>query len=351
MHGSISTQEEGRIRSLLLSVALGDALGLPYEGLTPKTIARRTRGRPLRHALIFRRGLLSDDTEHAVFTALAVRAAGGDPTKFARALARRLRMWFICIPPGIGMATAKACLKLWIGFPASRSGVRSAGNGPCMRAPILGVLIADQSLRRQFVDASSRMTHTDPRAIEGARFIAALAASNTAVSPIDAETAKAIANYELAQSDLHSEVLRSIEIAIRGGTIADLGYARGPTGFVLQTVPAVTIAVLASPTDPTAAIQACIQAGGDTDSTAAIAAGICGAAADPDGLPQDLLSGIIDFPITRKYLERLATGLAVRDISQDHNPVGVLRWVAVPLRNLIMLIVVLAHGFGRIARL
>lgn len=344
-------RHEERVQALLLSLALGDSLGLPYEGLGPQAIARRRGGKPLRHSLLFRRGLLSDDTEHAIMTLLAFQIAGGDSAKFARSLARRMRLWFICIPPGIGMATAKACLKLWLGFPSSRSGVRSAGNGPCMRAPILGVLIPDDDLRCQFVDASSRLTHTDPRAIESARFIAALAAANTSACPLKPDVVRAIADRELTQPDLHTEVVKSIDIATRGGRIADLGYTRGPSGFVLHTVPAVTIAVLANPTDPMTAIEDCIRAGGDTDSTAAIAAAICGAAIRPDALPQDLLYGIIDFPISRKYLARLTTDLAMRDAQEKRNILHLLRWIVMPLRNLIMLIVVLVHGFRRLTRL
>jgi hypothetical protein len=35
---------------------------------------------------------------------------------FQRALAWNFRWWFAGLPGGVGLATAKACLKLWIGF-------------------------------------------------------------------------------------------------------------------------------------------------------------------------------------------------------------------------------------------
>ncbi|TVS08433.1 MAG: hypothetical protein EA424_28605 [Planctomycetaceae bacterium] len=49
------------------------------------------------------------------------------------------------LPAGVGMATARACLKLWLGFPPKRSGVDSAGNGPAMGKAVLGRLMASGS--------------------------------------------------------------------------------------------------------------------------------------------------------------------------------------------------------------
>jgi ADP-ribosyl-[dinitrogen reductase] hydrolase len=126
------------LTSCLLGGALGDSIGLPAEGLSARRIARLWPG-PLRHRFIADRGMVSDDTEHAVMTALSLTKHGADPDRFARDLARRLRWWFAGIPAGIGLATARSILKLWCGVRPSRSGVWSAGNGPMMRAAVVGV--------------------------------------------------------------------------------------------------------------------------------------------------------------------------------------------------------------------
>ena len=54
---------EKAIIGCILGTAVGDALGLPYEGLSP-TRARKLLGPPDRHRFILRRGMISDDTEH-----------------------------------------------------------------------------------------------------------------------------------------------------------------------------------------------------------------------------------------------------------------------------------------------
>ncbi len=53
---------EDRFRGVLLGIALGDALGLPANGLTARAIARRL-GRIDRFRLLGQTGFVSDDTE------------------------------------------------------------------------------------------------------------------------------------------------------------------------------------------------------------------------------------------------------------------------------------------------
>ena len=155
--------EREAIAGCLLGGAVGDALGLPYEGLTRRRAARLL-GPAVRHRFLLGRGMISDDTEHAIFTAQALIAAHGRPELFERRLARSLRWWLASVPAGVGFATLRSILKLWIGFPPSRSGVFSAGNGPAMRSPLLGVACGGGEARlREFVLRSTRMTHSDPR--------------------------------------------------------------------------------------------------------------------------------------------------------------------------------------------
>ena len=64
--------------------------------------------------LVFGQGLLSDDTEHTFFVASALAAYPNDVDAFQRALSWKLRGWFAALPAGTGMATAKACIQLYL---------------------------------------------------------------------------------------------------------------------------------------------------------------------------------------------------------------------------------------------
>src|SRR5438874_1145865 len=161
----------------ILGTAVGDALGLPYENLSRRR-GVRLLGPPDRHRFLLGRGMVSDDTEHTCMVAQALIAAGGDVTRFRRDFAWRLRLWLLAMPAGVGLATLKATLKLWLGAPSDRSGVFSAGNGPAMRSAVLGAAIDDRERLREFVRASTRITHTDPKAEYGAQAVA-VAANHT----------------------------------------------------------------------------------------------------------------------------------------------------------------------------
>jgi len=157
----------------LLGTAAGDAYGLPYEGLSPCRIGKCFV--PRRYALIplLHGGMVSDDTEHAVMAAQAWIDGAGDPEIFRRSLRGRLKWWFARLPAGIGLATLRSCLKMWLGL--GRTGVYSAGNGPAMRASVLGVLCDDLDGLCRMVKISTELTHTDPKAYRGALAVALLA--------------------------------------------------------------------------------------------------------------------------------------------------------------------------------
>ncbi len=174
------------ITGSLLGCALGDSIGLPFEGISARRIKRLNPG-PLRQRLVFGHGMISDDTEHSCIVAQSLIASAGDADSFGRNMAWRLRWWFLTLPGGIGFGTLRSIIKLWIGFPYHKSGVNSAGNGPMMRSAIIGAFAADDDrLREELVKISSQMTHSDPRAERAAQVVAraaSVAANNDNIAP------------------------------------------------------------------------------------------------------------------------------------------------------------------------
>ncbi len=167
---------QDRFRGVLIGTAAGDALGLPAEGVSRRQVSRLFP-KPWRHRLILGRGMLGYDTEHTLFISQALLAQPDSVDEFARRFAWSLRWWFLFLPAGIGLGTLRSIVRLWLGFTPVRSGVRSAGNGPALRAAPIGAMIADDAAkRRAYVEASTRVTHADPRALVGAQAVAELCA-------------------------------------------------------------------------------------------------------------------------------------------------------------------------------
>ena len=63
------------IPGCLFGTAVGDALGLPFEGMSAQLI-QKFKPLPLRHRFFFNRGTLSDDTEHTCLVAQPLIASG-----------------------------------------------------------------------------------------------------------------------------------------------------------------------------------------------------------------------------------------------------------------------------------
>ncbi|HJZ90265.1 MAG TPA: ADP-ribosylglycohydrolase family protein, partial [Gemmataceae bacterium] len=292
---------EREIIGCLVGTAIGDALGLPHEGLSPRR-ARRLFPDVDHFHFLFGRGMFSDDTEHACMTAQCLLAAGGDMTRFSRSLAWRLRWWLVGCPLGTGRATLLSCIRLWLGFSAKSSGVNSAGNGPCMRAPVVGLAYGTESeLLRKFVRGVTRITHTDPRA-ESAALVVAVATHLSAggVGPAREVPERLIAEIGPGAGDLVPLIRRAANSVEAGqpteAFAVDLGLGRGVSGFVIHTVPVVLHAWLRFPEDYASAVRSVIRCGGDTDTTAAIVGGIVGARVGVEGIPEEWRAGLAEWP-------------------------------------------------------
>ncbi len=342
------------IEGCLLGTAIGDALGLPRENLSPRRAARMF-GPPGRFQFLFGRGMVSDDTEHACMTAQALIASAADDSAFARRLASQLRRWLLMLPAGTGLATAKATIKLLVGVPPDRSGVFSAGNGPAMRSPILGAAIDDLDLLRRLVRTSTRITHSDPKAEYGALPVAL--ATRSAAQPTSVEPAAFAQQLAELLADQPAEeflelVGRAVNSAGRNESAAvfaeSLGLSRGVSGYIYHTVPVVLQSWFRHPRDFRAAICDVIACGGDTDSTAAILGGIVGAGVGKEGLPPEWLDDLWEWPRSTKWIEHLAAVLhAAQSTGKSRQPPRLPAW-GVLLRNLLFLGIVLFHGFRRL---
>jgi ADP-ribosylglycohydrolase len=334
------------LAGVLLGTALGDALGLPAEGLRPETIARRF-GRLERFRLLGRTGFVSDDTEQSALAAQALVRHPSDPERFARAFRRSLLGWFFRLPWGVGLGTIRACLKAALGF--RRTGVASAGNGAAMRAAVVGVFFRDDPARRRaFGRALAEVTHTDPRAVGGALFAADLAAAAAGAAP-DADRAALVAAARdgLDEPALGAAIDRARDLARDGAGTAEAARELGTSGYVVHTIAFVTFCFLRHGAEPLGAIQEAAGAGGDADTIGAIVGAWVGSLHGAEGLPGDLLGRIHDGPFGPTHLRSLARAL---DEVLAGRPAEHPRWsvAGALLRNIALMPVILAHGLRRL---
>lgn len=327
----------------LLGTAVGDALGLPYEGLSRKRVAACGK---IRHRFLLERGMFSDDTEHTLMLAAALIDHHDDAAAMQRCFAWKLRWWLLGLPAGVGLSTAKAIVRLWLGFPASRAGVKSAGNGAAMRSAIVGAFWADDDAkRREFALAACRVTHTDPRAEESALLVAE-AASMVVKGVSTEEVLSALETF------VTSDEMKTRFAALKTGLEAEhsvleyaaqIGCGHGVSGFAPNTVAVALYAWLRHRGQFETAIRSVIECGGDTDTVATITGGICGAEVGEKGIPTAWVDAICDWPRSVHHIRGIAEAIADKS-----KPLPRLFWPFVLLRNAAFLAIVLLHGFRRL---
>jgi ADP-ribosylglycohydrolase len=250
------------------------------------------------------------------------------------------------------LATLKSILRLWLGFSPQHSAVWSAGNGPAMRSAIIGTYFADDlDKRRAFVVASTRLTHTDPRAET-----AALAVAEAAAWLVNG--GKSLQDWlthltGLSKDQEWQHICDVLDKALRSNqsvtAFADeLGLRQGITGYAYHTVPVALYAWLSHRGDFQKAVEAALDCGGDTDTVGAITGALAGAKSGVNGIPRAWLNDICEWPRSRGLLAQVGERLSRQKLSkQALGPVGYF-WPAILVRNGIFLVTVLFHGLRRL---
>ena len=338
----------------LLGRAIGDALGLPAEGLSRRRQHQIYPHSIDRYHFLLGKGMISDDTEHTCMVAQSLMVSGGDERQFSRQLGWRLRWWLLALPAGVGLATLRAIVKLWLGFPSSRSGVFSAGNGAAMRSAILGVCYGDDAEKlRALVRISTRITHTDPKAEYGALAVAMAAYTSRTeaiVTPqVYRQNLAAVLDADVTEFwRLIDRVIDSANDGSVESLAAELGCSGGVSGYVYCTVPIVVRVWFEYPDRYREAIAQIIRLGGDTDTTAAILGAIVGARVGQSGIPQRWQDDLWEWPRSIAWMERLGEQLAQTIQTGRSQPALSLPIFGVLARNLLFAIVVILHGFRRL---
>lgn len=346
MASILPSEAADRLAGTLLGTALGDALGLPCEGMSARAIARRF-GTIDRFRLLGKTGIVSDDTEQSALIAQSLARFPDDAAGCARAFRRSLLGWFCRVPWGVGRATVRSCARIGLGLKPS--GVMSAGNGAAMRAAVVGVFFQDRPReRREFGRALAEVTHRDERAVEGALYVAEMAAA-CARAPAGGSMRSFpdVARLVVSHPELGAAIDRAVELASEGADMPTAARACGTSGFVVETIPFAAFAFLRYGDDPLQALSRAIGAGGDSDTIGAILGGWLGALHGEPGLPADLIGKIHDGPFGPTHLRALATCLA--EVREGRSS-GVPRYspAAALARNVAVTFIILGHGFRRL---
>jgi ADP-ribosylglycohydrolase len=281
------TDTADRIRGGLLGLALGDALGAPYEGGPLERLLWRVIGRS--HG----QRRWTDDTQMTLdLIDSLIRYQAINQDDLASRFAASYR-W----SRGYGPGTARILKRVRRGerwSSAARAVYKdgSYGNGGAMRAPAIGLFFAADGCDgiAQAARSAAEITHAHPLAQEGAVQIAlatALALQGKPPMEIVAQL------MERAASTAFSQRLRIIHgwfDADHDPTPAEVRAQLGNRMAAAESCgTALWIALRFQDGRFEDLIRFCIQVGGDVDTIAAMAGAIWGAAHGAASLPAGLL--------------------------------------------------------------
>ncbi|GHJ45207.1 hydrolase [Catellatospora sp. TT07R-123] len=275
----------------LAGLTVGDALGAQYFTVGPKVddLLAGIVPPPVWE--------WTDDSEMACSVLWMLRRAGRiDPDELVESFAQR------CEPNrGYGVGAFVLLHNVRQGVPWQRAaaelfdGQGSCGNGAAMRvAPLGAYFAADPSRAAAQAVLSAQVTHAHPEGVAGAVGVAvaaslAVAGRLSGVRPKPGPFLDAVLEY------LPRGKVRQYTAAARRMLhvpVAEAAYVLGNgSGVTAQDTVPFTLWVAARWLDDyPAAIRACVRAGGDIDTTAAIAGGIVAAYTGRDGIPADWLA-------------------------------------------------------------
>ncbi|MGE0385855.1 MAG: ADP-ribosylglycohydrolase family protein [Gammaproteobacteria bacterium] len=303
-----------RIAGALIGQCIGDAAGFVVEGAGTARCAAyagRFRAAPslARVRARFAPGQYSDDSQLARELMDSIASRGGFvPQDYARRIAALFGSGRIV---GGGRVTGEAAARIAAGVHWSQAGgpAPDAGNGAAMRAAPIGLLYHDDpAALAAAAHDQGRITHADPRSGAGAIAIAAAAAMASTGESIDAAAicarlAGATRGLDPVLGTALDRLPEWLVLApdAAAALIAELGvkpaYAArwtGISGFVTPSVTWSLYAFLRTPEDFVATVATAIGAGGDTDTTAAMAGALSGAYLGLRSLPVDLAAAVHD---------------------------------------------------------
>lgn len=287
---------EDRFTGCLVGLAIGDALGMPFEGMDAQAIlAGRSQVTEFLPGDGLDAGQYTDDTKMMLCLAESIVDNG---LLNPEDIARRFVAWFDTGDlRGIGNTCLEAILNLKSGLPWEQSGHRgkwAAGNGTAMRIAPVGLLDWKHLEHlREDCWSTSIITHNNTEAVAGATVVAYVIARLT-IGDLDstallAEAAEFVGASEVARNLLQAHSLLS------SNTSTDMALKTlGTGGYVVETVASALYCFLRSPSDFLSSVSSAVLAGGDTDTTAAVAGAISGAYNGLHRLPAQLVAQVED---------------------------------------------------------
>lgn len=331
-----------RALGALIGGALGDAMGMPTQLLSPAGI-RADYGfvdhfidpapdHPVSKGLTA--GTITDDTEQTLLLASVLLTSG---SRFDHhAWVDALIAWEDDIKARggydlLGPSTKRAIDAINAGTPPEEAGRNGETNGAAMRIAPVGILVPPSDALIARVAETCRATHNTTIAISSAAAVAAVISHGIDGADWREATRHAVAAARAGEKHGHwvpgGTIAARIEWALEmvEGCSIEEGISRvfdriGTSVISQESVPAAFAVLKLARGDAWKAAVIAANLGGDTDTIGAIAGSMAGACAGYDSLPADRIVGLRG--IDMDDIRNLAGGLVLARLASREGPHG-----------------------------
>lgn len=282
-----------KFRGVLLGLALGDALGAPFEGCpTPEADAIRRHfenDQPLRW---------TDDTALSLVLAEQLLRCSGRPEYLVphELLQAFVASWAADPHRGYRPGAAELFRLVQSGMPWEIAVTAvipggSFGNGAAMRVAPVAIAAGPEADVVELADRSAGVTHAHPLGRAGA-VLQARAVRLALCSDRERELdATGFLDHLVLDADsLFALKIRQVKQLLRTAGSPEAVAAELGTGITaIESVPLALFCFLRQPDDPLETLSFAVECGGDTDTVAAMVGAMLGARNGEPALPDDLL--------------------------------------------------------------
>lgn len=303
---------EDKIAGCLMGGAVGDALGFTTENLSKKRIEKKFN-RVTDYHVWPEHGYYTDDTQLTIMVAETLLESQDFSS---REFKKKLGRWWLVHPRLSGRSTKNAAIKCI--FQLNDTGYDVPGSSGAMRAAPLGIFFRDDlnQLIAKTVECCL-VTHTNRSAIAGAltnAFTVAYALNNDTWDQTDylkqlIDIVKGFDETLAGRLRELPELLQLDEEAALTSLMRNTSFTRCPIGDITMTA---VYALLKFPNDFEKSVLFCVNAGGDTDTMAAINGNMAGAVCGLSNIPRRWVTRLENGYKGRDYILRLAKHLSDR---------------------------------------
>lgn len=293
-----------KFRGCLVGLALGDALGAPFEGA-------RAVSRAEVYAAAERRKILryTDDTHMAIGVAESLIACRGfDGSHMADTFVRNYERepW-----RGYGPGPPRVFQRIKSGAPWNCAAEEiypggSFGNGAAMRVAPVGLFYRrDPGKLREVAYLSSQITHAHPLGKEGAALQAFAVALAAVCGPSGCPEDFLAGLMAFATGGIYREKLETVADLLGGADGAEVAARLGNGIEAFNSVPAAICCFLRHPGSFEEAVAEAVSLGGDADTIASMTGAISGAWLGIEAVPVKWAEKLEN----RAYIGKLAVRL------------------------------------------